>query len=172
VIFPFQNFLLYFVMWILLSIKGSEVHSVTYPNQSPITIYPCCNMPKLMRLWGRSHSGRTVPSYPEEMPQNMSVQRLHGGSPITGLPSSRLVTYPRELSITFNPQCKDLHTVTLLIPSTPLHVRLLLLQSQLFMSVMSFKPVCVYVTYRRIDCYCGTQLKMFNNLQHWLCTNG
>jgi len=96
----------------LLSTKGIEVHSVTFPTQTPIVICPCCNVPKLMRFWGLSHSGRTVPSYMEEIPQNMSVQRLQGGSPTTALPSSRLVTYLRELSINFKPQCTDPHTVT------------------------------------------------------------
>jgi len=48
----------------------------------------------------------------EEMPQNMAVQRLQGGSPAIGLPSSRLVTYLRELSINFKPWYKDPHTVT------------------------------------------------------------
>jgi hypothetical protein len=38
---------------------------------------------------------------------NTPVQRLKGGKPTTGLPSSRLVTCHRELSITFKPQCKD-----------------------------------------------------------------
>jgi hypothetical protein len=42
----------------------------------------------------------------------MAVQRLQGGSPAIGLPSSRLVTYLRELSINFKPQCKDPRTVT------------------------------------------------------------
>jgi hypothetical protein len=41
------------------------------------------------------------------MLQNMPVQRLKGGKSTTGLPSSRLVTCPRELSTTFKPQCKD-----------------------------------------------------------------
>ena len=37
----------------------------------------------------------------------MPVQRLKGGKSTTGLPSSRLVTCPRELTVTFKPQCKD-----------------------------------------------------------------
>jgi hypothetical protein len=41
------------------------------------------------------------------MLQNTPLLRLKGGKSATGLPSSRLVTYPRELSITFKPQCKD-----------------------------------------------------------------
>jgi len=44
------------------------------------------------------------------MLQNMPVQRLKGGKSTTGLPSSRLVTCPRELSITLKPQCKDNRT--------------------------------------------------------------
>jgi hypothetical protein len=34
------------------------------------------------------------------------VQSLRGGNPTTRLPSSRLVNRPRELSVTFKPQCK------------------------------------------------------------------
>jgi hypothetical protein len=55
-----------------------------------------------------SYSGATVTSSPEEMPQNIPVQRLKGGNFTTGLPSDRLVTQPRELSIIFSdcvPRC-------------------------------------------------------------------
>jgi hypothetical protein len=41
----------------------------------------------------------TIPSSAEEILQNAPVWRLIGG----GLPSSRLVTCPRELNITFEP---------------------------------------------------------------------
>jgi hypothetical protein len=41
-----------------------------------------------------------------KMLQNMPVQRPKGSIPTNGLPSSRLVTNPKELSITFKPQCK------------------------------------------------------------------
>ena len=58
-----------------------------------------------MRLWVPSPSSVTVPSYAEEMPQNMPVQRLKYGNPTTGLPSSRFVTCPSELKTTFMPQC-------------------------------------------------------------------
>jgi len=40
----------------------------------------------------------------------MPAQRLKGGKSTTGLPSSRLVTCPRELNITFKPQCNDNRT--------------------------------------------------------------
>jgi len=43
--------------------------------------------------------GVTVPSYAEEIVQNMPVQGLKGGNPTTELLSSRLVTHPRELNI-------------------------------------------------------------------------
>ena len=39
--------------------------------------------------------------------QNTTVLRLKGGNPTTGLPSSRLLTCPRELNITLKPQHKD-----------------------------------------------------------------
>jgi len=45
--------------------------------------------------------------------QNTSVQRLEGGTPITGLPRGRLVNRPRELSITFKPQCEANRTANL-----------------------------------------------------------
>jgi hypothetical protein len=41
------------------------------------------------------------------MLQKTPVQRLKGDNPTTRLPSGRLVTHPRKLNITFNPQCKD-----------------------------------------------------------------
>ena len=47
------------------------------------------------------------------MLQNTPVQRLNGGNPTTGLPRARLVTRPRELSITFKPHCKDKRTASL-----------------------------------------------------------
>jgi hypothetical protein len=47
------------------------------------------------------------------MLQNTSVQRLEGGNPTTGLPSGRLVTCPREISVTFEPQYKDKETAKL-----------------------------------------------------------
>jgi len=49
----------------------------------------------------------TVPSSAEELLQNTAVQRLKGGNPTTGLPSHRLVIRPKEIIITFKPQCKD-----------------------------------------------------------------
>ena len=60
-----------------------------------------------MRLWGPRHSGIIVPSSAEEKLQHTPVQRLKGGNATTGLPSSRLVTRPMELNITFKPLCKD-----------------------------------------------------------------
>ena len=53
------------------------------------------------RLPVPSHSSIAFPSSPEETLQNTPVQRLTSGSPTTGLPSSRLVTRPRELNIIF-----------------------------------------------------------------------
>jgi hypothetical protein len=41
------------------------------------------------------------------------VQRLKGGNPTTGLPSSRLVNRPNELRVTFKPQRKDKRTADL-----------------------------------------------------------
>jgi len=60
-----------------------------------------------MRHWGPSHSVESVPSSAEEVLQNTPVQRLEGGNLATGLPSGRLVTGPREFTITFKPHCKD-----------------------------------------------------------------
>jgi len=48
-----------------------------------------------------------VPSTAGEMLQNRTVQRLKGGNPTAGLPIGWPVTCPRELSVTFKPQCKD-----------------------------------------------------------------
>jgi hypothetical protein len=62
----------------------------------------------MSRRWVPSYSGTTVTSSPEEMPQNMPVQRVKGGNFTTGLRSDRLVTHPRELSIIFSdcvPRC-------------------------------------------------------------------
>jgi hypothetical protein len=63
-------------------------------------------------FWVQSYIGTTVTSSPEEMLQNRPVQRLKGSNLTTGLPSGRLVTHPRELSIIFGdfvpgcfPQC-------------------------------------------------------------------
>ena len=153
VIFPFQNFLLFFVIWMLLSTSGSEVHSVTYPTQTPIVICPCCSVPKLMRLWGPSHSGGTVPSYMEEMPQNMAVQRLQGGSPTTGLPSSRLVTYPRELIITFKPQCKDLHSHTLYSFNTTACPSTVSTVTAVYLSHILETGICLWLTERLLQTY-------------------
>jgi hypothetical protein len=50
---------------------------------------------------GPSHSDITVPSSAEEMLQNTLV------NPTTGLPSDRLVTHPKELSIIFKTRCID-----------------------------------------------------------------
>jgi len=47
------------------------------------------------------------------MLRNTPVQRLEGGNPTTELPSGRLVTRPREISITFRPQYKDNGTANL-----------------------------------------------------------
>jgi hypothetical protein len=47
------------------------------------------------------------------MLRNTPVQRLEGGNPTTKLPSCRLVTRPREISITVRPQCKDNGTANL-----------------------------------------------------------
>jgi len=47
--------------------------------------------------------------------QNMHVQRLKGGNPTTGLTSGRLVTYPKELNITFKLQCRANRTAMKLI---------------------------------------------------------
>jgi len=47
------------------------------------------------------------------MLRNTPVQRLEGGNPTTELPSGRLVTRPREISIIFGPQCKDNGTANL-----------------------------------------------------------
>jgi hypothetical protein len=47
------------------------------------------------------------------MLRNTPVQRLEGGNPTTELPSGRLVTRPREISITFRPQCKENGTTNL-----------------------------------------------------------
>jgi hypothetical protein len=44
------------------------------------------------------------------MLQNTPVQMLNGGNPTTRLPSCRIVTHPRKISITFKPQCKDNRT--------------------------------------------------------------
>jgi len=49
------------------------------------------------------------------MLQNMHVQGLKGGNPTTGLPSGRLVTYSKELNITFKPQCRANRTAKKLI---------------------------------------------------------
>jgi hypothetical protein len=56
------------------------------------------------------HRGTTVPSSAEEILQNMPFQRLKVGNPITGLPSGRLVTRPREISIAVKSQCKENRT--------------------------------------------------------------
>jgi hypothetical protein len=58
---------------------------------------------------GPSHSGITVPSSAEEMLQNTLV------NPTTGLPSGRLVTRPKELSIIFKTRCIDKMTASLTI---------------------------------------------------------
>ena len=50
---------------------------------------------------------KNVPSSAEEVLQNTPVKRLKVDNPITGLPSGKLETPPREFSITFKPQCKD-----------------------------------------------------------------
>jgi len=45
----------------------------------------------------------------------MHVQRLKGGNPTTELPSGRIVTYPRELNITFKAQCRVNRTAKKLV---------------------------------------------------------
>jgi len=85
--------------------RGSEVHSVTSATK-PHPHCPWCNLPLLTRLWGPSHSPITDSSSAEEMLQNSPVQRQKGGKRTTGVSSGRLVTRPRELSITFKPQFK------------------------------------------------------------------
>lgn len=45
--------------------------------------------------------------------QSTPVQRLEGDNPTAGLPSSRLVTHPRDLSGTFKLQHKDNRTANL-----------------------------------------------------------
>ena len=47
------------------------------------------------------------------MLQNTSLQRLKGDKPTTGLPSGRLVTRPRELSMAPKPQYEEKRTATL-----------------------------------------------------------
>ena len=47
------------------------------------------------------------------MLQNTLAQRLEGGTPSIGLPSGRLVTHHRELSIAFKPQCEANGTANL-----------------------------------------------------------
>jgi len=44
----------------------------------------------------------------------MPVYRLKGGNTTTGLHSGRLVTRPRELHITFKPQCYNNRTAKLM----------------------------------------------------------
>ena len=65
------------------------------------------------RSWQLYHVSITVPSFAEEMPQNVPVQRLKGGNPTTGLPSNRLVTHSRDLSVPFKLQFKDNRTANL-----------------------------------------------------------
>ena len=47
------------------------------------------------------------------MLQNTSVHRLKGGKPTTGLPSGRLETRPRELSMTSKHQYEEKRTANL-----------------------------------------------------------
>jgi hypothetical protein len=58
-------------------------------------------------LLGQIHSGKTVSYSAEEMLQNMSFQRLKCGKPATGLPSRRLVTRLKELSVSPKSQYRD-----------------------------------------------------------------
>jgi hypothetical protein len=83
-------------------VGGSEMYSVNSPTQNPSS---SAQIP--------SHSVITVPSFAEEMLQSAPVQRLEGGNPTTVLPSSRLVTHPRDLSVTSKLQCKDNRTANL-----------------------------------------------------------
>ena len=86
---------------------GSDVQPVTSPTQTTSSPASGATCPNYMAL------GVSVPSCAEEMLQNMPVQRLKYGNPTTGLPSSRLVTHPRELNITFKPQCTDINLANL-----------------------------------------------------------
>ena len=87
-------------MWLA---RGSEMHSATSPTQTP------SHLPVAQP----TVTNEALPSSAEKMLQNTPVQRLKGGNPTTGLPVGRLVTCPRELSITFKPQCKDNRTANL-----------------------------------------------------------
>ena len=81
------------------------MHEVATPTQTP-------SLPTLNEAVGTESQRITVPSA-EEMLQSTAVQWLKGGNPTTGLPSGRLVIRPRELNITFTPQCKAKRTANL-----------------------------------------------------------
>jgi hypothetical protein len=78
--------------------RGSEVHEVTAPTQTP-------SSPALNEDVETESQRITVPSFAEEMLQNTAVRSLKGGNPTTGLPGRRLVTRPREIIITFERLC-------------------------------------------------------------------
>ena len=85
-------------MYLSHNSRGSEVHEVTAPTQTP-------SSPAVNGAVGTESQRLTVPPSAEEMLQNTAVQRLKGGNPTTGLPSRRLVTRSREIIITLKPQC-------------------------------------------------------------------
>jgi hypothetical protein len=96
----------YIISWITNNTAIQYNANTVWQVYSVIQTFPHC----LSHQRPTVHRGTTVPSSTEEILQDKSVQRLKGGNPITGLPSGRLVTRPREISITIKSQCKENRT--------------------------------------------------------------